>query len=125
MARPKSAAVPDTLPDSAQAASPKRNLAALWSTEYERFRASRSRIRQAGQWRRNEVMPKVPWTDPTPFQVTLPHATTMGQAVVNFLARRRPTVHRQPLGSDPRAERIASRIENWLQPLLEDEIQSN
>ncbi|HEY8694844.1 MAG TPA: hypothetical protein VIR57_19110 [Chloroflexota bacterium] len=42
-----------------------------------------------------------------------------------FLARRRPSVHRDPLGSDPRAERIASRIENWLQPVLEDELQSN
>src|SRR5258707_11143505 len=105
--------------------SPTRDLASLWARESERFRSSRSRIRQAGQWRRNEVMPRVPWTDPTPFQVTLPHATTMGQAVVAFLARRRPQAHRLPLGSDPRAERIASRIENWVQPLIEDEIQSN
>lgn len=123
MARRRKSAAAGPVPDSQQAATPSRNLAALWSTEVGRFQASRSRIRQAGQWRRNEVMPRVPWTDPSPFQVTLPHATTMGQAVVNFLARRRPAVHRQPLGSDPRAERISSRIENWLQPLLEDEIQ--
>lgn len=102
---------------------PKINLAALWSTEYERFRMSRSRIRAAGQWRRNEVMPQVPWANPDPFRVMLPHATTMGQAVVNFLARRRPQVHREPLGSDPRAQRISSRIELWLQALLDDELQ--
>src|SRR5919109_1458902 len=102
-------------PDTQSASLPAYDLAALWSTEYERFRASRSRIRQAGQWRRNEVMPRVPWADPGPFQVMLPHATTMGQAVVNFLARRRPQAHREPLGSDPRAERISSRIELWVQ----------
>jgi len=101
------------------------DLAQLWATEYGRFQASRSRIKQAGQWRRNEVTPRVPWADPGPFQIMLPHATTMGQSVAAFLARRRPSVHRDPLGSDPRAERIASRIENWLQPVLEDELQSN
>src|SRR5579859_7413676 len=125
MARRRSSgrATSTTSPDTTTTAS--GDLAQLWASEYNRFQASRSRIKQAGQWRRNEVTPRVPWTDAQPFQVMLPHAATMGQSVAAFLARRRPSVHRDPLGSDPRSERIASRIERWLQPVLEDELQSN
>lgn len=101
------------------------DLSSLWATESQRFRASRLRIREAGRWRRNEVLPTVPWDDPAPFRVMLPHATTMGASVAAFLARRRPNVHREPLGSDPRAERISSKIEAWLQPILEDQLKAN
>lgn len=94
------------------------DLALLWQTEYARLRPSRDRIAECTRWRRSQVQPTIPWADGAAFAVKLPHAITLGQDVANFLARKPPVIRRPPLGSDPAAQRVASRIETWLQAAM-------
>jgi len=108
--------------------SPNRGeLAALWDSEYARFQFSRRQIDVCGQYRRREVHPHIPagWENPDAFRVELPHPTTLGQDVVNFLGRKRPTARRDPNGEGPTARRLASKVEEWVQACMDDALKAN
>lgn len=100
---------------------PAQDLATLWSTNETRFKPSRDKIEECGQWERGEVRPTLPLRMvngkqvPQGFPVVLPHATTMPQDVAAFVARKEPSLKRTPLGEGSRAERDASNVERWLQ----------
>jgi hypothetical protein len=102
-------------------------LAALWASEYGRFRFSRDRIEVCGQYRRREVHPHIPagWENPDAFLVELPHPTTLGQDVINFLGRKRPTGRRDPVGEGPTARRLASKVEEFVQAAMDDALKAN
>jgi hypothetical protein len=98
-----------------------RDLPSYWSDSFPRFRRSRALIDECGRWARQEVKPRVSrrkvdgQVAQQGFPVVLPHSTTMGQDVAAFVARRQPSFHRKPLGGGTRAERTASKVEQWLQ----------
>ncbi len=99
------------------------DLPQMWLREYNRVKDSRTRIALAGQWRRQEVEPVVDIDGDSAeaFKITLPHSTTIGQDIVNFISRKGPSIRRTPNGSrgaasaGPRAQRLASKIEDFAQ----------
>jgi hypothetical protein len=105
-------------------------IASLWASEYTRFRRSRDRIDVCGQYRRREIRPHIPdgWENPEAFYVELPHPTTLGQDVVNFLGRKRPTARRSASGNSaagPEARRLASKVEQFVQAAMDEALKAN
>jgi hypothetical protein len=91
------------------------DLAALWDQEYPRFRQSRRRIAEAGRLRRGEIKPHVPSDidNADAFRIVIPHATMLGQSIIQYLTRKSPSVQRDS-GPGPMAQRVASKIEHYL-----------
>lgn len=105
-----------------------RDLAAMWTQNEGRFKPSRDLINECARWERQEVRPQLPTRMVEGRQtiqgwpVTLPHATTMGQDVASFVARRQPSLKRTPLASGTRAQRDASDVETWLQEAFSSKV---
>lgn len=106
---------------------PERRLSSVWNDEYGTYARSRRIIRDCGLARRREIKAALPpnWENPEAFSVELPHSTTLGQDVINFLGRKRPAYHRTPSGQGPTSQRLSSKVELFVQEAMDRKLRAN
>ena len=98
--------------------------AELWTDLRSRFSQSRQRIATCRKWLTHQVRPTIPeeWTPPVKMEWMLPSAITTPLATVQVMGRRRPYLHREPIGGSGGqvARRKAEQVELWINACLEE-----
>lgn len=111
--------LPALSPDSARAATIK----ALFTNGKDKYAPRDERINYTRQMLagelRTEIPPEFELQDKEKFRVRLPQGTTVPLKTINVLQRKRPHVKRYPVGAGPAADQRSTKIERWLNSVMD------